>query len=105
MLSLNAGDSLDRIFIDTLKAFEPLDARMLEYYRKLASGASNLDKRSDTTAAQLKIRPTLAVVSIGRLVKLGCLSEMGGAVHSLSALGQELIIACKRNGEDDPPTP
>lgn len=96
---------LDRIFIETLKSFEPLDARVLQHYAS-AYAAENIDgRRIDWTADRLHIRPSLAEVSIRRLGKLDCLRHEQGIIWAITALGQELLTACQRDGEDDPPSP
>ncbi len=98
--------SLQRVFIDTLKQFEPIDARVLSAY--LEVGSANA-KSPNHLVPEIGRRVTEVIVSAERLVSLGCLINMsrdnfnvGSAKtnYMVSALGLELSRACS-----SPPTP
>ena len=98
--------SLQRIFIDTLKQFEPIDAHILSAY--LEVGGDNA-KSPNNLASESGLRMTEVIVSAERLVSLGCLHNMSRDSFSvasaktnymISALGLELSRACS-----SPPAP
>ena len=98
--------SLQHIFIDTLKQFEPIDARILSAYFEMGE---NKQKTPNNLAPVIGLRVTEVIVSAERLVSLGCLNNMSRDSFSVgnpetpymvSALGLELSRACS-----SPPTP
>ncbi len=98
--------SLQRVYIDTLKQFEPIDVRILSAY--LEAGGHQ-QQTPDYLAPGIGLRVTEVIVSAERLVSLGCLNNMSrdsfsvGAPETpymVSALGLELSRACSSS-----PTP
>ena len=92
--------SLQRVYIDTLKQFEPIDVRILSAY--LQAGGHQ-QQTPDYLAPGIGLRVTEVIVSAERLVSLGCLNNMSrdsfsvGAPETpymVSALGRELSRAC-----------
>ncbi len=97
----NKDTSLQRVFFETLKQFEPIDAFVLERLSQFDPKASGYDARQITNG--LKLRATLAAVSLGRLVQLGILttaSTRGASWYRVGALGIELYLACNPDAED-----
>ena len=91
---------LQRVFIDTLKQIEPIDARILSAYFEV--GASSAQSPHNIVST-LDLRVTEVIVSADRLASMDCLKiltkeKMGntGATTSfqISALGLELYRAC-----------
>ena len=69
----NSGVSLQRVLIDTLRRFEPIDAVVLGYY----ATADNPGFRSPAQVADsMNWRPTECAVSIQRLENLRCLDDV-----------------------------
>ncbi len=92
--------SLQRVLIDTLGQFEPIDAVVLDYY---ATADSSAAPTPAVVADSMNRRPTECAVSIQRLETLRCLDNMSrdnvgrpGLVtqYQISALGLELGHAC-----------
>ncbi len=97
--------SLQRVFTDSLKQFEPIDARILSAY--LEVGANNASSPNNL-APKVDLRVTEVIISADRLVSLGCLNNMTRdkstatgpkTTYMVSALGLELNRACS-----SPPT-
>ena len=91
---------LQRVFIDTLKQFEPIDARILSAY--LEVGASNACSPNNLVQ-KVDLRVTEVIISADRLVSLGCLNNLTRdrsaaagpkTTYQISALGLELRRAC-----------
>ena len=90
--------SLQRVLIDTLRQFEPIDAVVLGHYATVGSGKTqNPNDVADSTDR----RPTACAVSIQRLESLDCLDDFGqgsrpdlNAEYVISPLGTELCHAC-----------
>lgn len=78
--------ALQRVFIATLREFEPLDVLVFE---KLATAAlpPELDQLSHALGGN--VRPGLGLVSLNRLVKLEC-ARIDGNWYELTPLGKEL---------------
>ena len=92
--------SLQRVFIDSLKQFEPIDARILSAYLEVGG---NKEQTPHNLAPGIGLRVTEVIVSAERLVSLGCLNNMSrdsfsvGAPETpymVGALGWELSRAC-----------
>jgi hypothetical protein len=92
--------SLQRVFIDRLKQFEPIDARILSAYVELGEGNA---QSANHLASAVDVRVTQVIVSAERLVSLGCLNDMTRdrfaaanpkTTFMISALGLELSRAC-----------
>ena len=79
--------SLQRILIDTLREFEPLDALVL-------SAAGPPLKHLHDVATDLRRRGTEVQVSAQRLDRLGCTVGYATAHVELAPLGSELMRAC-----------
>ena len=97
--------SLQRVLIDTLRQFEPIDAAVLGYY----ATADNPGFRSPSQVAKsMDWRPTECAVSVQRLEALSCLDNIKQHVgrppglrteYQISALGTELGRACMAKPE------
>ena len=101
----SSGVSLQRVLIDTLRQFEPIDAAVLRHY---AAHHAAADSPSSLTPAQvadsMNRRPTECAVSIQRLETLRCLDNVSrqrvgsrpgiATQYRISALGTELYRAC-----------
>lgn len=93
--------SLQRIIVDTLKQFEPIDALVL---KQLSDG-----RRSDEIAKSFDQRETLIELATERLHRLGCLGEPQTVIvghelrtqYRLTALGTELLWACEPDSADN----
>ncbi len=89
--------SLQRVLIDTLRQFEPIDAVVLDHYATVGFGKT---QNPNDVAGLTDRRPTECAVSIQRLETLNCLDELSHSrsdLHSeyvISALGHELYHAC-----------
>ncbi len=92
--------SLQRVFIDTLKQFEPIDARIFSAYLELGEYQQQTPKK---LAPGIGLRVTEIIISAERLVTLGCLTNMSRDSFSVGApempymviaLGWELSRAC-----------
>ena len=92
--------SLQRVFIDTLKQFEPIDARILSAYLEVGS---NNGASPNNLVPDIGLRVTEVIISAERLASLGCLDNMNREisnipsakrVYMVSALGLELSRAC-----------
>ncbi len=89
----SSGVSLQRVLIDTLRQFEPIDAAVLGHY----ATADNPGFRSPSQVAKsMDWRPTECAVSVQRLEALGCLDNIKQHVgrppghrteYKISALG------------------
>ena len=92
--------SLQRVLIDTLRRFEPIDAVVLDYYATADNpGFTTPNQVADSMAR----RPTECAVSIQRLETLRCLDDVSrdnvgrpglDTQYEISALGTELGRAC-----------
>lgn len=87
----NRDVQLQQIFIDTLRAFEPLDALILDKLKSDKSG-EHIHK-----AIPGDIRQSLIQLSLDRLMKLECVRIAQGWYY-LRALGDELWTATRDNG-------
>jgi hypothetical protein len=92
--------SLQRVFIDTLKQLEPIDARILSAYLEVDDG--NV-QATIHIAPKVGLRITEVIISSEHLVSLGCLNNMtrdslaaatSKTLYTVSALGLELSRAC-----------
>ena len=103
--------SLNRVFIEALKQFEPLDALVFQQTGRMLSKEGELpkDKLVDVEwlAQRLSLRQTQLELSAGHLHKLGCVKPVknkpGNPLASgfvLSTLGIELYLACYNNAPD-----
>ena len=97
----SSGVSLQRVLIETLRQFEPIDAVVLGHYATVGGGKT---QNPSDVAKALNRRPTECAVSIKRLEGLGCFNELSTTsarrrpgLHSeylISPLGTELCRAC-----------
>ncbi len=92
--------SLQRIFIDALKQFEPIDARILSAYLEVGAGNAH---SPNNLAPKVDLRVTEVIISADRLVSIGCLNNLTRdrsaaagpkTTYQISALGLELSRAC-----------
>ena len=98
----NNDTSLQRVFIETLKQFEPIDALVLN---AAVSNFANKLFGEGATADLISKRSSLAAMSAERLAKLGCFSadsRLEGNFNRkmnylVSNLGTELQRACNPN--------
>lgn len=93
--------SLQRIFIDTLKQFDPVDALVFKAiataYHEPSDQQMSDDRRGRNAvnaATALPLRPTQFDLSREKLVKLGCL----GSNYSFTSLSKELWFALEKDG-------
>ncbi len=101
-----------RVFTDTLKEFEPLDAAILLYMGKLLTSEKAKRKEytfdQDGLAKRLKVRPTEIDISVENLVKLECIRKQDVTMSrvrimgspNLTSLGIELYLACADDAPD-----
>ena len=107
----NRDFSLQHVFIDALKQFEPLDAIVFKQAGKVLNEQMELptDKFQSVEwlAERLELRQTQLKLSVEHLHELGCVrpfkskpgySLAGGYV--LSILGIELYLACQSYAPD-----
>lgn len=103
----NRDVSLKHMFIETLRAFHPIDAVILDRHVSMGPhGKQNIGH----VASEMKMRFNEILLSAQHLESLGCLARPHGSnlderlvVRDLfvpTALGQELWRAVKDNGED-----
>lgn len=79
-------------YIDILKKFEPLDARILDSLSGNNPATSQIQKQS--IHALVGTRQSAAIVSVDNLERLGCIRLVGGGHFlALTELGKELVIA------------
>jgi len=101
----NKDTSLQRVFIETLKQFEPIDALVLN---AAANNFANKLFGQGATADLISKRISLASMSAERLAKLGCFwadSRPEGNFnrktnYMVSNLGTELYRACNPDAAD-----
>ncbi len=90
--------SLQRVFIETLKQFEPIDALVLQ---NLAKRHPDEVLDAEDLASALTCRETLISLSGDRLTELGVLREMGTRPsYNIRPLGTELHLACTGDAPD-----
>ena len=107
----NKDTSLQRVFIETLREFEPIDALLLQWTGELSSemkpsGLPGMAVKG-LSGAYFDLRETQFELSAGRLHKLHCIKPSGSLVGDaidaeflISALGMELYLACKPDAPD-----
>ena len=91
--------SLQRVFIEALKEFEPIDALV---FRQMAQKSPQEALEPKDLAERLSGRETLVTVSADRLVRLGLLRQLSTETrpsYDMSHLGTELYLACNPNAE------
>jgi len=89
-------------FVETVKALEPFDAKILVLVPELAelSGQYQGKARYSEVVSRLPgKRPTTIQLSIDHLVRLGCIANAGGLIN-LTAYGTELLNACDPHAEN-----
>ena len=99
----NKDTSLQSVFVETLKQFEPIDALVLD-----AAVKKFRDKMFGATAKLISKRSSLASISAEHLAKLGCFLSDSRTVaaperkrnYSVSNLGIELHLACTGDAPD-----
>ncbi len=96
----NKDTSLQRVFIETLKQFEPIEAFVLQ---KIAQSEreAGLDMLQLKTA--LTMRETQVFVTVDRLVDVEVLQIKGSGparIYTPTPLGTELILACTGDAPD-----
>ena len=109
----NSDTALQRVFTETLKQFEPIDALMFQRMGELSlvdeADALALTMAGQTTfqAGDFDLRKTQVEPSAGHLQKLDCIKPPGNVGGNtldygfvLSALGIELYIACTDDAPD-----
>lgn len=85
--------SLRRVYIDTLKQFEPEDACV---FVKMYRAKTGPERNKQVLAGSLKLRQTLVNVSLNHLTSLGCLTP----TNHLTDLGRELWLAIRDEVEN-----
>ncbi len=96
----NKDISLQRVFIETLKQFEPIEARVLQ---KIAQSEEKAVLNEQQLMARLTMRDTQVSVSVNRLIGLGVLRKKGSSApqrYTPTPLGTELILACTGDAPD-----
>lgn len=91
----NRDVQLQRILIDTLAQFEPIDAVIFERLNHLGVDQRTAGRMAETMAGAW--RQSLIQVSLDRLDKLGCIDRSGGTFYRYTALGDELWHALGDN--------
>ncbi len=91
----NKDTSLQRVFIETLKQFEPIEARVLQ---KIAQSEEKAALNEHQLMERLTMRETQVLVSVERLMILGVLRKRGSGDarrFTPTPLGTELYLACQ----------
>jgi hypothetical protein len=89
--------SLQRVFIVTLKEFEPIDARILQ---EIAQSPGDGVLNDHQLVTQLTIRDTQVFLSVEKLIDLKVLRIKGASAprrYTPAPLGRELYRACTGN--------
>ena len=96
----NKDTSLQRVFIETLKQFEPIEALVLQ---KIAQSEREAGLDVLRLREALTMRETQVFVTVDRLVDLEVLRIKGSGparIFTPTPLGTELILACTGNAPD-----
>ncbi len=96
----NKDTSLRRVFIETLKQFEPIEALVLQ---KIAQSEREAGLDVLRLREALTMRDTQVFVTVDRLVDLEVLRIKGSGparIYTPTPLGTELILACTGNAPD-----
>ena len=96
----NKDTSLRRVFIETLKQFEPIEALVLQ---KIAQSEREAGLDVLRLREALTMRETQVFVTVDRLVDLEVLRIKGSGparIFTPTPLGTELILACTGNAPD-----
>ena len=97
----NRDVALQRVFVETLQQFEPIDALVLWRFAPYDADKITVFSAREI-AASISVRVSLVEMSFGRLMDVGCLTVSPGFDAHLQALGAELLIACERDDESGP---
>ncbi len=96
----NKDTSLQRVFIETLKQFEPIEAFVFE---KIAQSEREAGLDMLQLRTVLTMRETQVFVTLDRLVDLEVLQIKGSGparIYTPTPLGTELSLACTGNAPD-----
>ncbi len=96
----NKDTSLRRVFIETLKQFEPIEALVLQ---KIAQSEREAGLDVLRLREALTMRETQVFVTVDRLVDLEVLRIKGSGparIYTPTPLGTELILACTGDAPD-----
>ncbi len=109
----NSDTALLRVFTETLKQFEPIDALVFQVMGGISISAETLEPVHVATgqtlfqAKDFDLRETKLELSVDRLQKLNCIKsskfsvgDLINAGFELSALGIELYLACADDAPD-----
>lgn len=102
----NSPVHLERVLMETLRQFEPLDASVLDVTQKLNPTRKKLFG-ADMIGGAVGVRIGRAVISMQRLLDLGCIDIVGqqyrveSSSFRISYLGEELLLACSPDAPSD----